>query len=106
MRVYCAGPYTSNPNKNTRIAIQVGAKLLAMGHHPFVPHAKSHLWDIVDDSMTWEKWMEYDLVWLAQCEALIRIPGESKGADLEVREARRLGIPVYYGLAQFVHHLG
>jgi len=29
------------------------------------------------------------------CHAVLRIPGESRGADLDVDRARQLGIPVY-----------
>ena len=29
------------------------------------------------------------------CDAVLRIPGESRGADLDVARARQLGLPVY-----------
>jgi hypothetical protein len=29
------------------------------------------------------------------CDAVLRIPGESRGADLDVGRARQLGLPVY-----------
>jgi hypothetical protein len=32
---------------------------------------------------------------LARCDALLRIPGESRGADLDVARAKELGLPVY-----------
>ena len=32
---------------------------------------------------------------LERCDAVLRIPGESRGADLDVAKARELGIPVY-----------
>ncbi len=32
---------------------------------------------------------------LERCDAVLRIPGESRGADLDVARARELGIPVY-----------
>ena len=32
---------------------------------------------------------------LAHCDAVLRLPGESTGADQDVAIARRLGIPVY-----------
>jgi hypothetical protein len=32
---------------------------------------------------------------LERCDAVLRIPGESRGADLDVDRARGLGIPVY-----------
>lgn len=33
---------------------------------------------------------------LAHCDAVLRIPGASAGADLDVARARDLGLPVYY----------
>ncbi|WP_233888280.1 DUF4406 domain-containing protein [Paraburkholderia flagellata] len=35
---------------------------------------------------------------IQQCDAVLRIPGESKGADGDVELAHKLGLPVYYGL--------
>ncbi len=35
---------------------------------------------------------------LQLCEAVLRLPGDSKGADNDVRIARERGIPVYYRL--------
>ncbi|MET0350964.1 MAG: DUF4406 domain-containing protein [Rhizobacter sp.] len=32
---------------------------------------------------------------LARCDAVLRLPGESKGADADVRLARERGLPVY-----------
>jgi hypothetical protein len=36
---------------------------------------------------------------LARCDAVLRIPGESAGADLDVQRARELGLPVFTDLA-------
>ena len=36
---------------------------------------------------------------LAHCEAVLRLPGASKGADEDVRLAQQRGLPVYYHLA-------
>ena len=35
---------------------------------------------------------------IARCDAILRLPGESKGADNDVRLARERGIPVYHRL--------
>ena len=45
--------------------------------------------------MVYERWLEYDMEWLTACDALVRLPGESKGADREVARAKELGIEVY-----------
>ncbi|MFD9045469.1 DUF4406 domain-containing protein [Streptomyces zaomyceticus] len=37
---------------------------------------------------------------LARCDAVLRLPGESAGADGDVATARRRGLPVYNDIAQ------
>lgn len=101
MRVYVAGPYTQGDvAQNVRRAIEVGNNLLEAGHTPFIPHL-THFWHLLypQDSMTWITWC---LAWLEQCEALIRLPGASHGADTEVSRARQLGIPVFTSVRGFL----
>jgi hypothetical protein len=35
---------------------------------------------------------------IQRCDAILRLPGDSKGADNDVKLAHELGIPVYYRL--------
>lgn len=92
--VYIAGPYTQgDPVKNTRKALGVADYLQSLGFVPFVPHL-SHFWHFLTPK-PYETWMEWDLAWLAKCDALVRLPGLSPGADREVDRARELGIPVF-----------
>ncbi|MFI8423622.1 DUF4406 domain-containing protein [Streptomyces sp. NPDC085479] len=37
---------------------------------------------------------------LARCDAVLRLPGDSTGADQDVATARRRGLPVYYDIAE------
>ena len=37
---------------------------------------------------------------IERCDAILRLPGASKGADDDVAQAERLGIPVYYQLEE------
>jgi len=100
MRVYVAGPYSSNPTAGTRAAILAASRLADAGHTPFVPHL-SYFWDLLAPR-PYTDWIRIDLEWVAQCEALVRLPGDSPGADREVAHARELGIPVYEGVSQFL----
>jgi hypothetical protein len=36
----------------------------------------------------------------ARCDAVLRLPGDSTGADQDVATARRRGLPVYYDVTQ------
>lgn len=42
--------------------------------------------------------MEVDLPWVEVADGVFRMPGKSRGADLEVEAALRLSIPVYVHL--------
>ncbi|WP_395575584.1 DUF4406 domain-containing protein [Streptomyces sp. BK79] len=37
---------------------------------------------------------------LARCDAVLRLPGDSTGADQDVAIARRRGLPVYHDIAE------
>ena len=43
-------------------------------------------------------WYAKDIRWLLECNAILRLPGESKGADAEVEIARQRGMPVFYSV--------
>jgi nucleoside 2-deoxyribosyltransferase len=93
--VYVAAPYTRpDPVKNTNKAIRVAAELVDEGVvTPFVPHL-TLLWHLVDPRPL-DFWYEYDVATLARCDAVLRLPGDSTGADREVAYAERKGIPVF-----------
>jgi len=94
--IYVAGPYTiPDPVINVRRACEIGELIWTMGGVPLVPHLTiawhlAHPHDI-------EYWYALDLAQIAHCDALYRFPGESTGADREVEEAERLGLPVFPG---------
>ncbi len=94
--VYVAGPYSSDPETHTRTAIEAGQRIADAGAVPFVPHLY-HFWHQQIPG-GYEQWMRLDLAWLSKCDALVRLPGESPGADREVAEAERLGLPVFLGI--------
>jgi nucleoside 2-deoxyribosyltransferase len=97
--IYIAGPYTrDDPVLNTRKAVAVGDRLAAKGHYPYIPHL-ALFWHYMRPHPA-EWWYEFDLGWLVRCDALLRLPGESYGADLEVKTAIAEGIPVFYSEAE------
>jgi len=48
--------------------------------------------------MTWEEWLEWDFAWLDQCDWVLRLDGESRGADMEVERALAHGKKVFYSI--------
>lgn len=90
--LYVAGPYASDPTANVRAAVEAAEKLIRAGYNVYVPHL-NHLWDLVSKHEP-VYWLKQDLAWLRRCHAVVRLPGNSPGAELEVQEAQRLGRPV------------
>jgi hypothetical protein len=57
------------------------------------------VWEIAaHEEFTYEDWLALDFSCISVCDALLRLDGDSKGADREVAYARSLGIPVYLSL--------
>jgi len=97
--VYVAGPYTHpDPIENTRLAIDAWKTLVAAGYVPLVPHL-GLLCQLVYP-MPPEWWYEYDLHLLERCDVMLRLPGTSKGADIEAEHAIAHNIPVFHGTAR------
>lgn len=96
--IYLAAPYTNpDPVMNTRTAIRVATLLVDDGRcTPIVPHL-TMFWHLVAPRPI-EYWYAYDLEVMARCDYVLRLAGESTGADAEVKEAHRLGIPVVYDI--------
>lgn len=106
IKVYVASPYTiGNQAENVRVNILAADKLAQCGFAPYSP-LLNHFWHFLCPHEP-SFWLTQDLEWLVLCDCLLRLPGESKGADEEVSFCREHGIPVYYSLADFfTHYLG
>ena len=101
MRVYLASPYTVGDTEgNVERAIKAGMKILDLGHAPYIPHL-SHFLD-KRYPRDYETWMKLDFDFLAVCDAFVRLPGRSPGADREEVYARRLRKLMFNGLEEFV----
>lgn len=99
--VYIAGPYSKGVvNHNVRDAIITAKHLVRHGFEPYIPHL-SHLWDIVDPH-PWEYWLQRDIKWLYKCDCVLRLPGESSGADYEVLTAKAHGLPIFNSIYELL----
>ena len=100
MKVYIAGPYTiGDVAQNVRNAVEAGDQVLKLGHIPFIPHM-AHFWHLLFPG-PYEQWLQWDLSWLESCDALIRLPGQSPGADREVAAAKKIGMAIFDGVKDF-----
>lgn len=95
IRVYIASPYSiGNKVENVRRSLDVANKLIEAGMYPYSPllnYYQNELFPQPEDT-----WIKQELAWISCCQCLLRLPGESVGADGEVVEAERLGIKVFY----------
>jgi hypothetical protein len=95
--IYISAPYTiGDVAQNVRRAIDAADILLARGYIPFVPHL-THFWHFISPK-SHRKWIEIDKVILERCDAVLRLDGESVGADEEVAHAEKLGKPIYWSI--------
>lgn len=91
--VYVAGPYTRpDPVANTHAIIKLADAVMTCGVTPVVPHL-SLLWHVVSPK-PYEDWLALDIDIMERCDAVLRVPGASSGADGEVDHAEKMGIPV------------
>ncbi len=99
MLIFISGPYTHpDPVINVRNAILAGEEVLKLGHNPWIPHL-NHLWHLVSPHPE-EFWYAYDLIWLRKCDAILRLPGESKGADKEMKLAKIRGMKIFRSIGE------
>lgn len=99
VKVYVASPYTKGSQSyNVRRSIQCGDELRDLGCLPYLP-LLSHFWDFLIPH-TYEYWMRMCIDWLLECDFVLRLEGESSGADYEESVARQYGIPVVYSITE------
>ena len=97
--VYIASPYTNGDKiRNVRTSLLVADELLEKGFVPFTP-LLSHFWDFLSPK-SYKTWLDLDKEWLLRCDCVLRLPGESTGADEEVALANKHNIPVFYSISE------
>jgi hypothetical protein len=92
--LYLAGPYTHpDPVENTHRACRVATAIYEHTNWvPFLPHT-TMLWHLVTPRPV-KFWYGLDVHHLAACQAIMRLPGESTGADAEMSRAAEFDLAV------------
>lgn len=97
MLIYVSGPITLGATAHhVHDALRAAEYLIALGHNVMVPQL-THLWDVASPK-PWVYWLKNDLALVKRCDALLRLPGESLGAEAETKAALENKIPVYTDL--------
>ena len=111
MLILIAGPYRSGTNDDPKLMQQnlnnlesVALLLFRKGHIPLIGEwvALSLIrlaGSLKPGDEAWEE-IQYPVAHrlLEKCDAVLRVPGASKGADEDVRVARERGLKIYYRL--------
>jgi len=91
--VYIAGPITKGDTLlNIRDGMLTGIELVKRGYTPFVPHNDMMQYILDPKVLEYETMLAQDFAWIKKCDALLRLPGESPGADREVQFALSQGL--------------
>ena len=102
--VYIASPYSiGDKQENVQRQIDVANELIDIGLIPYAPLLTYYLDQ--GKNRSYEFWMDYDLYWLSYCDFLIRLHGESSGADREVVYANHIGTLVFYSVDGLIKYL-
>jgi hypothetical protein len=100
-KVYIASAYTvGDVAINVKRQLDCADKLMTLGYAPFVP-LLTHFQHIAHPRK-YQDWVELDLEWLLSCDCVLRLEGESTGADKEVEMAKTYKIPVVYSIKELV----
>lgn len=111
LRIYIAGPYCPKDcsihdasriaTRNIDKAIEIGNALIEKGHYVFIPHLSHYVhihYSCQHDYETW--WYEEDLTFLEHWADSLYFIAPSAGANMELEIAKRLGLKIFYSLAE------
>jgi len=100
--VYIASPYTVGDTAlNVKAQMITADELMNEGLIPFVP-LYSHFQHMMYPR-PYEEWLDMDKQWVLRCDCLLRLEGESKGADIEVAFALEHGIHVFHSIEEITN---
>jgi|WetSurMetagenome_2_1015567.scaffolds.fasta_scaffold01488_32 hypothetical protein len=93
--IYIASPYTIGDNfVNVQRQIETANELLDNGFIPFSPLLQS-VYLNAQKERDYHLWLDNDYAFIERFDGLLRLEGESKGADGEVSKAHNIKIPVF-----------
>lgn len=108
--ILIAGPYRSGTGgdpaaiaRNLERLEEAAAPLHRLGHVPMIGEwVALPVLRGMTDAEAGESDVMYDVAarLLQHCDAVLRLPGESSGADTDVRIARERGLPVYFSITE------
>jgi len=103
IKVYIASPYTDTDQAQAvKTQIDAAEMLYERGFNCYVP-LLSHFTHMIHPRK-YSHWIEIGLDWVSSCDCLLRLPGESRGADKEEQLARKMNLPVFHSIKEISNH--
>lgn len=103
--VYIASPYTKGDiGVNVNKSMLMADYLEEFGFLAFTP-LLSHFRHIINPR-PYQYWLDTDLEWLLRCDCVLRMEGDSEGADKEVEFAKQNNKPVFYSVDELMERYG
>ncbi len=101
-KIYISGPLSIGDVKdNIHNAECAYVDLVDLGFAPMCPHWNNSVEDCeIFTEFEIDDWMSLDLPWVEVCDAVLRLHGESCGADIEVGFAKAKNIKVFYSIGE------
>lgn len=101
IKVYIASPYTlGDIAVNVKFQMDIADVLIEFGFAPYVP-LYSHFQHMAHPR-PYDDWVKLDLAWVEVCDCLLRVGGESPGADNEVKYAKKLGKKIFHSTLEVI----
>src|ERR1035437_7645838 len=97
--VYISGKYSGDIDENIKVARKYAIKIWELGYTALTPALNSAHFEI-DCNCKYEDYINGDLIMLDRCDIIFMLPGwqESKGANVEIRFAKRKGMKIVFDL--------
>ena len=99
--VYIASPYSIGDKlTNVKKSLEIANILMDKGFIPYAPllnHFQNEMFPRPEID-----WLVFDINWISKCDALLRLPGRSSGADQEINVANMIRKPVFYSIEELV----
>lgn len=116
LKVYIAGPISKGDMlHNLQQADEAFQLLIANGFAPLCPHwsvfhasARRENDKVIAEAnatsgnISHQQWLEVDLRWVESADIVLRLPGDSAGADQEVKHAQSKNIPVCFSMEELI----
>lgn len=107
MWIMISGPYrhgSKDPQvweQNLNLMNEFAYAVFKLGHMPIIGvNMAKPIIDSMGEGKYEEIMMPLSLSLIDRCDAVLRVGGESKGADDEVERFRKKGLPIYDALSQ------